>query len=166
MTGLIRATSPQLVERYRMFETARDDPPAARDGSSERGTARRSSITFGFFNSLRQDPSARGADLAAACALILFTLPLVAFVCLAIKLESAGPVFSRPPRLGSDGRRFVVLKFRTTVHDPDKAYTQIWDWSARETRVGQFLRYTRFDGLPQLINVVRGETRLLDDWPD
>ena len=65
-----------------------------------------------------------------------------------------------------DGRRFVVLKFRTTVHDPDKAYTQIWDWSARETRVGQFLRYTRFDGLPQLINVVRGETRLLDDWPD
>ena len=103
-------------------------------------------------------------DILIAAALIAITLPLVAFVALAIKLDSAGPVFSRNPRLGRDGRYFFALKFRTTVHDPGQASWPVWYWdrAARETRVGQLLRYTRIDDVPQLINVLRGEMKLLD----
>lgn len=85
----------------------------------------------------------------------------MAVVCLAIKLDSSGPVFYRQPRLGADGRRFFVLKFCTTMHDPDRASRPIRDRGAHETRVGPFLRYTRIEDLPQLVNVLRGEVRLI-----
>src|ERR1700693_952340 len=104
----------------------------------------------------------RVADAAAAVALLAFTLPLIAFVCLAIKLDSPGPLLSRQPRLRSDGRRFQVLRFRTTVHEPDRASRPLWDRSTPETRVGGFLRYTRIEDLPQLVNVLKGEMRLLN----
>jgi lipopolysaccharide/colanic/teichoic acid biosynthesis glycosyltransferase len=55
-------------------------------------------------------------------------------------------------------RRFQMLKFRTIMHDPE--YTMpVW---AKMTRVGQFLRYTRIEALPQLINILRGEMSLID----
>jgi lipopolysaccharide/colanic/teichoic acid biosynthesis glycosyltransferase len=108
-----------------------------------------------------KDRLTRVADLLAAATLIALTLPLFIFVCLAIKLDSPGPVFCRQARLGPPGRRFFSLRFRTTVHDPDRAYTPIWDWSARETGVGWFLRYTRIEDLPQLVDVVRGEMTLI-----
>jgi lipopolysaccharide/colanic/teichoic acid biosynthesis glycosyltransferase len=104
---------------------------------------------------------ARVADLLIAFVLIVFTLPLMAFLCLAIRLDSPGPVFHCQPRLGPDGRRFFVLKFRTTVHDADRTSRPVWGWAARETRVGQFLCYTRIEDLPQLVNVLRGEMTLI-----
>jgi lipopolysaccharide/colanic/teichoic acid biosynthesis glycosyltransferase len=54
-----------------------------------------------------------------------------------------------------------MLKFRTTVHDPERPSRLIWDLAARETRLGRFLRYSRIEDLPQLINVLRGEMTLL-----
>jgi lipopolysaccharide/colanic/teichoic acid biosynthesis glycosyltransferase len=56
------------------------------------------------------------------------------------------------------GRRFKLLKFRVARHDPVRP-ASLW---AEDTRVGQFLRYTRIEDLPQLINVMRGEMTLLD----
>lgn len=47
------------------------------------------------------------------------------------------------------------------MHDPEPAWGPIWDWGARETRVGKFLCYTRIEDLPQLINVLRGEMTLI-----
>ena len=108
----------------------------------------------------------RIADLVLACALIALTLPLMAIVVLAIKLDSPGPVFSHRECLGVGGRHTKVLKFRTTVHDPQRAP---WRQDAHLTRVGWFLRYTRIDCLPQLANVLRGEISLLGssrDRPD
>ena len=90
------------------------------------------------------------------------TYPIVALV---IKLDSPGPVFSRRERLGVGGRNTRVLKFRT-VHD--RQYPP-WRQDAHLTRVGWFLRYTRIDCLPQLLNVLRGEMSLLGtdrDRPD
>jgi len=99
----------------------------------------------------------RIGDLVIACALIAFTLPLMAIVALAIKLDSPGPVFSRRERLGLGGRQISVLKFRTTVHNPQRTLHQ----NAQLTRVGWFLRSTGIDNLPQLVNVVRGEMSLV-----
>jgi lipopolysaccharide/colanic/teichoic acid biosynthesis glycosyltransferase len=100
----------------------------------------------------------RVADLPISVALILFTLPLIGFVSLAIKLDSEGPVFAFYPRLASDGRRFFVVKFRTTEHDPDRAP---WNRGTRETRVGALLSYSRIDELPVFFNVLLGDIRLL-----
>jgi lipopolysaccharide/colanic/teichoic acid biosynthesis glycosyltransferase len=91
-----------------------------------------------------QDRLKRAADVALALALVLFTLPLGVLVGLAIKLHSSGPMFSRQPRLGRNGRRYSIVRFRTP-----------------ETTVGEFLRYTRLEDLPQLVNVLRGEMTLI-----
>lgn len=106
------------------------------------------------------DRLARAVDLLIASALLGFTFPLLALVALAIKLDSAGPVFCHQPRVGLDGRRFLMLKFRATEGDPDSQSRPIGDWGTRETSVGQFLRYTRIEDLPQLVNVLRGEMTL------
>ena len=57
------------------------------------------------------------------------------------------------------GRRFQMLKFRTVVHDPEHATPT---WAQRTTQLGEFLRYTRIEDLPQLINVLRGEMSIID----
>lgn len=98
------------------------------------------------------------AEPALACALIALTLPLMVIVALAIKLDSPGPIFSRRQRLGLGGRQISVLKFRTRVHRTQRALRQ----PTQLTRVGLFLRYTRINNLPQLVNVLRGEISLVD----
>src|SRR6266566_7687266 len=98
----------------------------------------------------------RLGDLAAACGLIAFTLPLMAIVAIAIKFDSPGPVLEREQCVGIGGRRFDALSFRTTLHpveDADLARHR----APHVTRVGQYLRYSRIDTLPQLFNVLRGE---------
>lgn len=103
----------------------------------------------------------RLGDLAAACSLIAFTLPLMAIVAIAIKFESPGPVFERRQCIGIGGRRFDALSFRTTLHaveDVDRG----WHRAPHMTRVGPYLRYTRVDDLPQLFNVLRGEMSIID----
>jgi lipopolysaccharide/colanic/teichoic acid biosynthesis glycosyltransferase len=102
----------------------------------------------------------RLGDLAIACVLLAITLPLLLIVALAIRWEEPGPVLERRERI-SHGRRFQVLKFRTTVHDPEHVTPA---WAQRTTQVGEFLRYTRIDALPQLINVLRGEMTLIDSF--
>jgi lipopolysaccharide/colanic/teichoic acid biosynthesis glycosyltransferase len=101
----------------------------------------------------------RLADLLFASALLVVTLPLMAIVALAIKWEGTGPVFDRHTCIGCGGRRFQMLKFRTTAHDPEYARPE---WAQKTTRVGQWLRYTRIEMLPQLINVLRGEMSMID----
>lgn len=91
--------------------------------------------------------------MAIAMMLLGITLPLVLSVAVAIRWEGAGPVFERQERIGLGGRPFQMLKFRTTMYDPKYRTRHV-------TRVGQFLRYTRIEDLPQLFNVLRGEMTL------
>lgn len=94
---------------------------------------------------------------------MLFTLPLAALVCLTIKLENSGPVFSRQLRLGADGRRFHALRFRTTLHRADAGSPWLaCSAHAPQTRVGRFPGYTRIEDLPKLINVLRGDMGILN----
>jgi lipopolysaccharide/colanic/teichoic acid biosynthesis glycosyltransferase len=101
----------------------------------------------------------RLGDIVIACLLLAITSPLMLIVALAIKLEGVGPVLDRQSCIGCSGRRFQMLKFRTTVHDPRLATPA---WAQKTTQIGEFLRYTRIEYLPQLINVLRGEMSMID----
>lgn len=93
----------------------------------------------------------RPLDFLLAGVLLAFTLPLLLCVVLAIKCEGPGPVLERQSFIGRGGRRFEMLRFRTTE------FGRRWTL----TRVGEFLHSTRIEDLPQLINVLRGDTSLL-----
>jgi lipopolysaccharide/colanic/teichoic acid biosynthesis glycosyltransferase len=101
----------------------------------------------------------RPGDFVIACVLLAITFPLMIIVALTIKWESAGPVLDGRECIGRGGRRFQRLRFRTTTHDPRHATPA---WARQTTQVGQFLRHTRIDDLPQLINVLRGELSIID----
>jgi len=105
------------------------------------------------------DPLRRLADLVIAGVLLAMTWPLLLFVALAIKLEGPGPIFDRRVCIGRGGRRFQMLKFRTMMPDPEHT-TPIW--ARKPTQIGEFLRYSRIESLPQLINVMRGEMSIID----
>jgi lipopolysaccharide/colanic/teichoic acid biosynthesis glycosyltransferase len=91
-----------------------------------------------------------------AVLLLAITAPLMLLAALAIKCESPGPMLEKQPCIGAGGRRFELLNFRTTD------YRQPRVGRARNlTQVGQVLRYTRIEALPQLINVLRGEMSIL-----
>ena len=105
------------------------------------------------------DQIGRFADMAIACAFLAITSPLMIIVALTIKLECSGPILHKHTCIGRRGRRFQMLKFRTVVHDPEHTMP-VWAWTP--TRIGQFLRYSRIEDLPQLINVLRGEMSIID----
>jgi lipopolysaccharide/colanic/teichoic acid biosynthesis glycosyltransferase len=100
----------------------------------------------------------RPGDFVVACLLLAITAPLMAIAALLIKLDSAGPVLERRESIARGGRRFQMLKFRTTMHGPRHAKPT---WARPTTPLGEFLRYTRIEDLPQLINVLRGEMSII-----
>jgi len=106
-------------------------------------------------------------DRTAALALLLLLAPTLGMVACLIKLESPGPVFFRQKRLGFNNRPFEVLKFRSMTHggNPKTELQQAQRGDRRVTRVGQFLRRSSIDELPQLFNVLRGEMSLVGPRP-
>jgi exopolysaccharide biosynthesis polyprenyl glycosylphosphotransferase len=110
----------------------------------------------------------RGFDLVLGSAGLLVTLPLMAGIAVAVGLTSGRPVLYRQERMGLDGRRFRMLKFRTMVTDAEAASGPRWAVpdDPRRTRVGAFLRAWSLDELPQLFNVLRGEMSLVGPRPE
>ena len=102
----------------------------------------------------------RIGDLALASILLLVTLPLAIFVAIAIKLDSAGPIFVRERKLDRYGRRFFALNFRIIGDSSSPG------GSDKLTFVGNAIRSLRIDNLPQLINVLRGEMTCVMGDPD
>jgi len=101
----------------------------------------------------------RLADLMIAGVLLVTSLPLMVLVALAIRWEGPGPIFDRRTCIARGGRRFQMLKFRTTAPDPEHTSPL---WARKTTQIGEFLRYTRLESLPQLFNVLRGDMSLLE----
>jgi lipopolysaccharide/colanic/teichoic acid biosynthesis glycosyltransferase len=92
--------------------------------------------------------------------------PLFALIALAIKLESKGPVFYRGIRAGRFGNPFRIFKFRTMVQDAEAiGSTSTPEDDHRITRVGRILRKLKFDELPQLLNILKGEMSLVGPRP-
>lgn len=113
------------------------------------------------------DSIRRALDIAASLAGLAVLSPL--FVCLAIwvRLDSPGPVFYRAQRVGKDGKLFRLYKFRSMVADADRRGPGITaTGDARVTRAGHFLRRTKLDELPQLINVLKGDMSLVGPRPE
>ena len=102
----------------------------------------------------------------SAVGLALLAIPF-AFIALAIKLDSPGPVFFRQERTGLHGRRFRVWKFRTMVVGAESRGLglTVARGDPRITRVGRFLRDFGLDELPQLINVLIGQMSLVGPRP-
>jgi sugar transferase (PEP-CTERM system associated) len=109
----------------------------------------------------------RTVDILASSILLLLVSPILPLVALAIYIESGGPILFRQKRVGYKGREFEVLKFRSMVQDAEKNGPQ-WasQQDSRVTRVGQILRKTRLDEIPQLFNVFRGEMSLVGPRPE
>jgi Undecaprenyl-phosphate glucose phosphotransferase len=108
----------------------------------------------------------RSLDLVVATAVLLLLAPLLAFVAIAIKLDSAGPVLFLQTRIGFSGRPFRILKFRTMSSlDDGPVVRQATRDDRRVTRVGRWLRRSSVDELPQLINVLRGDMSLVGPRP-
>lgn len=108
----------------------------------------------------------RALDVLLAGACILLFAPLLAFVSATIALDSPGPIIFRQSRMGFNGRRFVIYKFRTlkVMEDGDDV-KQVRRNDQRVTRIGRALRATSIDELPQLINVLKGDMSLVGPRP-
>jgi exopolysaccharide biosynthesis polyprenyl glycosylphosphotransferase len=119
----------------------------------------------------------RAFDLAGGLAMVLAAAPVLAIIALAIRLDSRGPVFFRQERVGRDGRRFRICKFRTMCVDAEERKAELRAANECEgglfkiaddpriTRVGRILRKTSLDELPQLFNVVSGSMSLVGPRP-
>jgi sugar transferase (PEP-CTERM system associated) len=111
----------------------------------------------------------RVIDVVVSCSILVITVPLMAAVAAVVKLTSHGPALYHQHRVGQHGRIFTVHKFRT-MHDNAEAETgPVWaakEGDARVTIVGRWLRRSRLDELPQLVNVLRGEMSLVGPRPE
>lgn len=105
-------------------------------------------------------------DLALAVPATIVLGPLLLLTAVLIRVTSPGPAFFRQERLGRNARVFQALKFRTMTHKPRVADTLYYTGDPSEiTAIGRFLRRTKLDELPQLLNVLRGEMSLVGPRP-
>jgi lipopolysaccharide/colanic/teichoic acid biosynthesis glycosyltransferase len=110
----------------------------------------------------------RVSDILGSFVLLLILFPLMLFISLLVKITSLGPVFYKQKRVGKDGKIFTLYKFRTMVHDAEKKIGPVLATKddTRITLIGKFLRPSRFDELPQLFNVIRGDMSLVGPRPE
>ncbi|MEP6911128.1 MAG: sugar transferase [bacterium] len=119
----------------------------------------------------------RMIDIVVASLMLVLLFPLLAFVALAIKFDSQGPVFFIQGRVGFNKRRFRMIKFRTMCADAEERMQEVEHLNEkagpifkitkdpRITRVGKWLRKTSIDELPQLINVLFGDMSIVGPRP-
>jgi exopolysaccharide biosynthesis polyprenyl glycosylphosphotransferase len=117
--------------------------------------------------SLANRAQKRTLDLILSIVALAFLAPLMLLVAVAIKLDSPGPVLFRQVRVGQGNRQFLMLKFRSmrtdsTDHDGRQSTQRV---DPRITRVGEFIRRTSIDELPQLLNVLRGHMSIVGPRP-
>ncbi len=109
----------------------------------------------------------RGFDIVASGIGLTVLSPVFIVIAIAIRRDSKGPVFYRARRVGQHGKEFRLYKFRSMVVDADQQGPGITSaGDTRITSVGRFLRRTKLDELPQLINVLRGEMSLVGPRPE
>jgi exopolysaccharide biosynthesis polyprenyl glycosylphosphotransferase len=109
----------------------------------------------------------RMLDAVFSATVLVVGFPVWVLVGLAVKLDSPGTVFYRQERVGLDGQRFMIVKFRSMYADAEKSGPQ---WANRRdprvTRVGRILRKLHLDEIPQLWNILRGDMSLVGPRPE
>lgn len=122
----------------------------------------------GFEIPAEEEVIKRLMDILVSFVLVIVTLPIVLITALAIKLDSPGPVLYKQERITKNQRSFKILKFRSmTQTAEDKTGPVLASFKDdRITRVGRFIRATRIDELPQLLNVLKGDMSLVGPRPE
>lgn len=122
---------------------------------------------FSILSTKRTQVAKRFVDIFMAILLALLTLPVLFITALLIKLESKGPIFYKQKRTGQYNQEYYVYKFRSMAQNAEEKGAQ---WASkndsRVTRVGQFIRKTRIDELPQIINILKGEMSIVGPRPE
>ena len=110
----------------------------------------------------------RAVDIVlSSMAILVFAIPMAA-VAIAIKLEDGGPVFFKQKRMTRNGREFDILKFRSMIVDAEKYAGAVLatDNDPRITKVGKFIRATRLDEIPQILNILMGDMSVVGPRPE
>lgn len=116
---------------------------------------------------MRDQAIRRCADVLLSATALVILSPLMAAIALACRLQDGGPAFYRACRIGRHGQPFRLLKFRSMYVDADRSGPGITTaGDSRITPLGKWLRNTKLDELPQLINVLRGEMSLVGPRPE
>jgi lipopolysaccharide/colanic/teichoic acid biosynthesis glycosyltransferase len=120
-------------------------------------------LGFGWYLSCKT-----AMDFVMAVVLLILAAPVILISAALVRATSRGPAFYTQTRVGQDGRLFTIFKIRTMVHDCESLSGPRWSipGDPRITRIGQFLRATHLDELPQLVNVLRGEMSLIGPRPE
>ena len=109
----------------------------------------------------------RGFDIVVSLTALILLIPLIVIAATIIKLDSEGPVFFKQERIGKGFRPFWIYKFRTMRKPANGNGSQVTVGNdPRITRIGWFLRQTKIDELPQLINILRGEMSFVGPRPE
>ena len=110
----------------------------------------------------------RMVDVVLSAIALLLLSPVFLAITALVKISSPGPVFYLQKRIGEDGRRFAMIKFRTMIENAEKGVGRVWARKddPRRTPVGAFLRRFNLDELPQLVNVLKGEMSLVGPRPE
>ena len=115
-----------------------------------------------------EEAAMRALDIVAGAAILTISLPVTLVVALLVKLTSKGPILYTQQRIGKDGKKFTLYKFRTMIDNAEKEAGPVLAVKndLRVTKIGRFLRDTRLDEFPQLINVLLGQMSLVGPRPE
>jgi sugar transferase (PEP-CTERM system associated) len=157
----LKAIGLDILDGHHLFEEA--------SGRLSIDSLRPSALIFstGFRRRLVSLVSKRLFDVVVSAVGLVALMPLFVIIAAIIRWDSPGPVFYRQVRVGLRGRPYLILKFRSMQQDAEKAgprWAQAND--PRISRVGWWLRKTRIDEFPQLMNVLRGEMSLVGPRPE
>ena len=107
-------------------------------------------------------------DLAICLPAMVVAAPIMLLVALAIKLEDGGPVFYKQERVTLNGKPFMIVKFRSMIVNAEKAGVPqlAQEHDPRITKVGRFIRATRLDEIPQILNIIKGDMSIVGPRPE
>ena len=122
----------------------------------------------GFTTTWQGEVAKRLFDVVVSLLLLIMTLPVTVATAVLVKLGTPGPIFYRQERVGANGKTFNVLKFRSMGVDAEKDGIARWAQNSdpRVTKVGAFIRRTRIDEIPQVINVLFGQMSFVGPRPE
>ncbi|MDE0300275.1 MAG: sugar transferase [Candidatus Poribacteria bacterium] len=117
--------------------------------------------------SVFQNVAKRLLDLLFATLGLICFLPLVVLSALLARIQSPGPIIYRAKRVGRGGRIFEMYKFRTMVANAESLGTGLTIYGdSRITKLGRFLRWTKWDEIPQFLNVIKGDMSIIGPRPE
>ena len=107
-------------------------------------------------------------DILFSAIILILLCPIYLILAILVKLSSPGPIIYRQERLGRNGKRFTILKFRTMSVDAERSSGPVFaeDGDKRATSFGSFLRRTSLDELPQFLNIIKGEMSVVGPRPE